>query len=182
MRGSSNVQATSLPNANVGSKKSKEKPTIIDEDGMERTISKSEERLRQKDLKKAVEEKMRKGAIVAPPVSTGLMDARQKSLEREKKKTSSKEREARRQSMRQGVQMQKCVEPAVNKVAPVAGKVKAKENTKAKIDVSLTPDVKAEKPGLRKRLSRMILMGGGGPKSAKSERKGFGKIEEYTGP
>ncbi len=183
MRGGSSAKATSLPNANVGSKKSKEKPTIIDEDGVERTISKSEERLRQKDLKKAVEEKMRKGAIVAPSVSSGLLDARQKSLEREKVKASSREREreARTQSARKAVPASKSKEPAVKKVVPVdvKVKVKAKEKPKTKADPSLTSDGKAEKPGLRKRFSRMMLMGGSGPKPAKSERKGFGKIEEH---
>ena len=41
------------------------KATIIDDDGIERTLSQSEERKRQKDMRKAVEEKMKKGAIVA---------------------------------------------------------------------------------------------------------------------
>ena len=39
--------------------------TIIDDDGSESTLTQSEERKRQKDMRKAVEEKMKKGAIVA---------------------------------------------------------------------------------------------------------------------
>ena len=52
-----------------GRKATEKKPhveaTIIDDDGIERTLSQSEERKRQKDMRKAVEEKMKKGAIVA---------------------------------------------------------------------------------------------------------------------
>ena len=41
-------------------------PTIIDEDGLERTLSASEEMARQAELRKAVEEKMRTG-VMSPP-------------------------------------------------------------------------------------------------------------------
>ena len=45
-------------------KKPQVEATIIDDDGIERTLSQSDERKRQKDMRKAVTEKMKKGAIV----------------------------------------------------------------------------------------------------------------------
>ncbi len=59
-----------------GRKAAEKKPhveaTIIDDDGIERTLSQSDERQRQKDMKRAVQEKMKKGAIVASERSTHL--------------------------------------------------------------------------------------------------------------
>lgn len=175
--GTAKANATTLDSlSSIGSKKSKEKPTIVDETGMERTLSKAEERLRQKDLKKAVEEKMLKGAIMSPSISADLVEARQKSLEREEKQASSKERKARRQTTRQSV--------ALTKTAEVAAKDAASrsKNEKASAGVVIVPETMEkeqvkEKPGLRKRLSRFML-GGGAPKTGKGERKGFEQIVE----
>lgn len=179
MRGGStaNKKATTL-GPSIGSKKSKEKPTIVDEEGIERTLSKSEERLRQKDLKKAVEEKMLKGAIVSPTISADLVDARQKSLEREGKKMSSKERKARRQTMRQSVALTKTAEVAAK---DAASRSKNEKTSAGAAIVSEKTEKEKEKPGLRKRLSR-FMMGSGAGKTAKGERTGFGRIEEYDGP
>lgn len=65
-------------------KKSHVEATIIDDDGIQRTLSQSEERRRQKDMRKAVEEKMRKGAIVASekPVHLSVESQYQQSLGR----------------------------------------------------------------------------------------------------
>lgn len=179
MRGGSAAKdkSTSL-NASIGSKRSKEKPTIVDETGIERTLSKTEERLRQKDLRKAVEEKMLKGAIVSPSISADLVEARQKSLEREEKKASSKERKARRGTKRQSVALTKTAEAVTKDSASRA------KNEKLGAGAPTVPEKSVkeqEKPGLRKRLSRFML-GGGASKTGKSERKGFGTIVEYDGP
>ncbi|KAI9875258.1 MAG: hypothetical protein M1830_008703 [Pleopsidium flavum] len=171
MRGGGAVTTKSTTlGPSIGSKKTKEKPTIIDNDGMERTLSKSEERLRQKDLKKAVEEKMSKGAIVTPSVSAGLVEARQKSLDREKKKATSMERSARRQTMRarESVILTKTPEVVVKD-----GRLGEVGDTEKK---------EKEKGGLRKRFSRFMFLGSSNNKAGKSERKGFGKMVEYEGP
>ncbi len=174
MRGGGAVTAKTTTLApSIGSKKTKEKPTVIDDEGMERTLSKSEERLRQKDLKKAVEEKMSKGAIVTPSVSAGLVEARQKSLEREKKKATSMERQARRQTMR-------AQESAPSAKTP---EVVVKEETSGGVGTAADAEKKEkEKGGLRKRFSRLMFMGSGNHKAGKGQRKGFGKMVEYEGP
>lgn len=169
MRGSS-VTAKSTPlDRGLGSNKTKEKPTIIDEEGMERTLSKKEERLREKDLRKAVEEKMAKGAILTPSVSAGLVDARQKSLEREKKKASSKEREARRQTLR-AQEMVKL--PTQSEVVvtnqPLGGLAGAPP--------------KKEKLGLRKKFSRFMFIGGREHKAAQAEKSPVVGVVEYARP
>ena len=181
MRGSSNANPKSpTQGSSIGSKKTKEKPTIVDEDGIERTLSKSEDRLRQKDLKKAVEEKMRKGAMVNPTVSADLLDARQKSLEREKKKTSSKERG---QTTRQSVALPKSAKVPV-KAAVTTDLASHREKPTSNAEAVPQKTVK-ERPGLRKRFSRMLLgssSGNNNHKATKAGRKGFDNITEYEGP
>lgn len=180
MRGGGTAKAkTTTLSPSIGSKKSKEKPTIVDESGIERTLSKEEERVRQKDLKKAVAEKMLKGAIVSPSISADLVEARQKSLEREEKKASSTERKARRQTMRQSVALTKTAEVAAKDAASRTKSEKASAGTVI-ISEKSEKEKEKEKPGLRKRLSRFML-GSGAQKTGKGERKGFGKIVEYDG-
>lgn len=162
--------------SSIGSKKSKEKPTIVDETGTERTLSKAEERLRQKDLKKAVEEKMLKGAILSPSISADLVEARQKSLEREEKKSSSEEKKARRQTIRQSVALTKTAEVAAKDAASRSKNEKASAGAVI-VSEKLEKEQEKEKPGLRKRLSRFML-GGGAPKTGKGERRGFEQIVE----
>ena len=180
MRGGSSAKKGTTLGPSVGSKKSKEKPTIVDDEGMERTLSRTEERLRQKDLKQAVEEKMLKGAIVNPSISADLVEARQKSLERQEKKTSSRERKARRQTMRQSVALTKTAEVAAKDATSRSKNDKVNANA-AVVSEKAEKEKEKEKPGLRKRLSRFML-GSGAQKSVKSERKGFGRIAEYDGP
>lgn len=175
--GTAKANATTLDSlSSIGSKKSKEKPTIVDETGTERTLSKAEERLRQKDLKKAVEDKMLKGAIVSPSISADLVEARQKSLEREEKKASSKERKARRQTTRQSVALTKTAEVAAKDAASRSKNERVSAGV-AVVSEKLEKEQEKEKPGLRKRLSRFML-GGGAPKTGKGERKDFEQIVE----
>ncbi|MCJ1230878.1 hypothetical protein MMC12_007552 [Toensbergia leucococca] len=66
-----------------GQKHSSQRPTVIDDEGLERTLSKKDERTRIEELRRAVEEKMKVGAI-SPPASPGLQslvknDSRQRS-------------------------------------------------------------------------------------------------------
>ena len=65
-------------------KKPYTKTMIVDDDDIQRTLSQSEERRRQKDMRKAVEEKMRKGAIVASekPAHLSVQSQYQQSLGR----------------------------------------------------------------------------------------------------
>ncbi|KAH0544600.1 hypothetical protein FGG08_001249 [Glutinoglossum americanum] len=69
MRGSSSVKKPSV--------------TVVDQMGVERVISRSEEKQREKDLRRLVEEKMKGGSIVSPAVSPKLVKARQKSAKAE---------------------------------------------------------------------------------------------------
>jgi hypothetical protein len=59
--------------------------TVVDEVGVERVISKAEERQREKDLRRLVEEKMNGGSIVSPTVSPKLAKERQKTVRAEEK-------------------------------------------------------------------------------------------------
>ncbi|KAI9772691.1 MAG: hypothetical protein M1840_000286 [Geoglossum simile] len=131
--------------------------TVVDSSGMERVISRAEERQRDKDLRRLVEEKMKGGSIVSPVVSPGTIKARQKSVRAEEKQ------------QRKGDSTR--IKPLKLPSKPL------KHTTREELKVTAGPGEK-KIGSLRRQLNRLALGGILSSRQRREDRKAYGKVIE----
>jgi hypothetical protein len=130
--------------------------TVVDSMGVEHIISRAEERQREKNLRRLVEEKMKGGSIVSPTVSPSMMKARQKSVKAEEKQRG-KEDSAR--------------------TKPPKPSKSANHTIVKEIEVTAGPGEK-KISSLRRQLGRLTLGGILAGRQRKEDRKAYGKVVE----
>jgi hypothetical protein len=152
--GGKGVHIAQLMRGSSGAKKPS--VTVVDETGMERVISRAEERQRERDLRRLVEEKMRNGSIASPTVSPKLAKARRKSIRAE-------EKQWRRE------------DPARLRARP------ATANPLAERNLEPAPRIRENKmSSLKRHLSKLSLGGMLAGRQRKEDRKVYGRMIEES--
>ncbi|KAI9780539.1 MAG: hypothetical protein M1839_006657 [Geoglossum umbratile] len=130
--------------------------TVVDGMGVERTISRAEEKQREKDLRRLVEEKMKGGSIVSSTVSPSLMKARQKSIRAESKQRRKDD---------------------LVRSKPPKPPSKPKPTTGTKLEAAASP-VEKKMSSFRRQLNKLTLGGMLVNRQGMEGRKAYGKVIE----
>ncbi|KAH0541510.1 hypothetical protein GP486_008709 [Trichoglossum hirsutum] len=137
--------------------------TIVDERGVERAMSRAEERQREKDLRRLVEEKMRNGSIASPTVSPQLAKVR--------RRRSVKAEEQHQQRRREDSAPRPRTRPAT-----------AKPMLERKLEpvTTMPPSRENKMSSLKRQLSKLNLGGILAGRQRKGDRKVYGKVIEES--